>query len=565
MKVESIPRFLCLLALVLCAAACSRSPKQPQLLVQADSAFVAADYVLADSLLAAFDSLSLAATSPSDSRPQLSDGHYRLLLDLEQKFVRDDLTEADFSAADSLVRYYNNKGTREEQARALIFLGDAYSIAGDNPSALNCYLEAEHIGQQTGSIILQVWTAQSIGDEYFDQRMLDDCKKYYRRQFHLSVSSRDTLRMAHAHQRMGRVYTIENNVDSALFCYQQAQILGDILNRSDFVDISKSLLADIYIQIDEFEKAKKLMSYDQLNDENWAYWHLGQHHLDSASFYFKQMLGLYGPYAQTEYLRKLAQLEEQRGNLLQALSFYSQYANAEDSLKVQSRVEDTRRVNAQYNYNTIKDERDKLARFLRYRTSMALLCGFVMFVLIVVLIYFNRRLKVQKELHATRARLLDKEKKSILKDTELAKLKSYEIQNDLKERLILTEQKLENAKKEQKKLKIEEFRSSRLFQLLNHQKTDEPYKLSTHDWKLLAETVDGIYEHFTNRILSIAPLTFNELCICYLIKMNIPVSDIALLLNKTPSAISHARSRMCIKLLKKSGSADEMDDFLRKL
>lgn len=51
------------------------------------------------------------------------------------------------------------------------------------------------------------------------------------------------------------------------------------------------------------------MPHDQLNDENWAFWHYGQNHVDSAVYYFKSMLGKYGLFVQTQNLKILAQLE----------------------------------------------------------------------------------------------------------------------------------------------------------------------------------------------------------------------------------------------------------------
>ena len=64
------------------------------------------------------------------------------------------------------------------------------------------------------------------------------------------------------------------------------------------------------------------MPHDTLNDENWAFWHYEQQHVDSAAFYFRQMLGKYNIYAEIQNLRILSQIEELKGNTQQAMEIY---------------------------------------------------------------------------------------------------------------------------------------------------------------------------------------------------------------------------------------------------
>ena len=88
--------------------------------------------------------------------------------------------------------------------------------------------------------------------------MLDECKAYYRRFYQIAETRCDTLRMAHASQRMGLVSTIENNIDSIIFYYKQAISFGQQLpQKADIVTVTKANLCDIYIQLEEFDEAAK--------------------------------------------------------------------------------------------------------------------------------------------------------------------------------------------------------------------------------------------------------------------------------------------------------------------
>ena len=576
-----------LLALLL--SACFREPVYPPLLTEADSAFVSGDYTKADSLLAVYDSQAIIIETLPEGKRHLTRseraiGNFRLFLGLEQKFVRGNLTEDDFSAADSLCRYYNHKGTREKQARALLFLGDVYKLS-DYPSAFSCYLQAESLVQQMDCPIVKMWTLRLIGDLYFDQRMLDECKSYYRQYYQLAVGLCDTLRMIHGAQRMGKVYTIENNVDSTLFYYRQGIAMGQSLPQGkDLVPYLVANLCNIYIQIEEYEKAAQLMRRDSANMYNWADWHYGQHQLDSAIYYFQKSSNLYDLQVRTECLEMLALILAEKGDYRQSNLYYSQLRLAEDSLKLLSQAEDTRRTNAQYNYNLLKHERDRFAK--GQQRIRKLLIGLTLLgILSAFLVYLAvKRYRERKEAEMIRLRLQRQADEHILKQSlsqiernkrhidELEVLLS-EAQNrndeleakrlrTASELLALKNQQIENSHR-QEELKLEEFAKTELYRKLNPSDGSAPARLSEADWLQLGHTIDDIYNNFTSRLTAMAKLSSNDLKLCYLTKLNISPSDMASLLFLSKSAISLARRRMWKKLKGEEGTSAQLDAFIK--
>ena len=583
--------------LVFLISACSRELTYPSLLSEADSAFVLGDYKTANILLSNYDHLSDCAAALKIDSGKKSDriffptfneeaiGNYRLLLELEQKFVLGNLTEYDFSAADSLSRYYDNKGLLKKHAQALLFLGDIYRLSADNPSALNCYLQAEIIGKKASDYILQAWSSKSIGDIYFDQRMFDYCKSYYRQYYQLAYEHGDTLRLVHGAQRMGKLYTIENNVDSTIFYYRQGIKLGrTLMQATELVTNLKANLSDVLIQIEEYEEALRIMDKDSANMFNWAFWYYGQHQADSAIYYFQKSSNLYDLQVRSECLEMLALLYAEKGDYRQSNNYYYQLRSVEDSLKIYSQAEETRRTNAQYNYNLIKQDRDSLAK--KHRSVLALLISIVITALLLFLsvIMSLKRYREKKNNEILRERLQRQEEENRLKNSigqiaenkrrinslEIALTEAQQRNDELEARrlksaaelLLLKNQQIENSRR-QEELKLEAFTKTELYRKLKPINGGPPARLTEADWIELGCNIDDIYNNFTSRLTAMAKLSSNDLKLCYLTKLDIAPSSMASLLFLSKAAISLARRRMWKKLKGEEGTSAQLDAFIK--
>ncbi|MBQ9667160.1 MAG: hypothetical protein IJV45_00220 [Prevotella sp.] len=505
------------------------------LLAAADSAIVAADYQTADSLLALFDTQVTTASHAAAMDRQL--------LALTRRYVDDELSDEDFSMADSLCRYYNSyREMTRFHSLSQLCLGRIYISTNDYPNALACFKHALNLATQKRDSLLIGWANLDLGDTYFEQRMLNDSKTYYHNCYEVAQLRHDTLRMAHASHRMAFVCSIENKIDSVIFYYQQAISLAEHLSQKDnIVPFSRANLCDILIQIEKFDEAARIMPHDSMNMANWAYWHLGQNHIDSACWYFERILPLVDVRSKVEYLRILSQIETSKGNLLLSNKYYVLLVLAMDSLNSLSQTEETRRVNAQYNVNAIKKERDDLAKKQKQATIISILLAIILIGSIPVALIFLSRYQQRKGLEIIQERILREE---------------------MERNLHRSQQELKNLHN-QEALKLEQFRTTRIYKLLNHQMPDSPYRLSYDEWAELASSIDEICPHFTSRLLSLGKFSPDELRLCYLMKLNIPIGDMAELLNKTVSAISHARARMWKKISGRAGSTDEMDNFIR--
>ena len=456
---------------------------------------------------------------------------------------------------------------------------------GDFPSALDIFLKGIKIAEDRNNVYVSEWLYKEIGDVYFDQRMLKQCIDYYQKYYHTAFSVHDTLRMALGAERMGKVYTIYNKVDSIVFYYNKAIELAQQTTRSEIiVPYCKYSLSDIYIQIEEFDKAKALMPRDSLNDYNWAYWHLGQNHTDSAIYYFEKLQDRYGLPVHEEAYRYLAQLEESRGNISKALSYYKALPAIEDSIAAQSRVEETERVNAQFNVNLFKQERDDMAS--QNRISQILLVATLIVVILVIFILFyvwrfyqqkknaeilhERRLRREKERqHRQSINQIEENKQKIASlEQQLAEAL---LRNDtaaadrikLDTELLASENQNLEIRQQRRNLAQKEFHESELYAHIKRRDCEQDFHLSEAEWELLAQYIDNIHDDFTNRLLRLCNMSEMELRVCYLIKIDVPPIAISTLVYRNKNAISMLRKRLYEKITHQEGNAKQLDDFIK--
>ncbi len=576
MKRQNTLLYILLLpCLLMVGTLCSCDGSYPQELTQADSLMLRGEYGQVDSLLAVYD-----ANASTHKSAQM----YRHLLQMGRLFVDEELTDSHFSMTDSLCRYYDHWYTPNEYAQSLCFLGEIYKVSGDNPSALDAFLKGIKVAEDCGNSYVQGWLYKEIGDVYFNQRMLDDCTNYYKRYYDLAVSHRDTLRMALGADRMGKVFTIYNNVDSTVAYYEKAISLAQhTTHPENITPYSKYALADIYIQIEEYDKAKALMPRDSLNDANWAYWHLSQNHTDSAIYYFKRFNTRYGLPAHRSAYYYLAQLEESKGNVVQSQFYYKTIPAIDDSITAQSQVEQTKRINAQFNFNLVKKERDEMTQRSNLLQSILLLVFLFVTLGIAIGYYAWKYYRQKKDAQLTFERLLRQEeerkrRQSVQQIEENnQKIKQMEQQlaearqrNDteaadrikLDEELLAAQNKNIETTQRHREFALKEFQKTNLYTRLKLHAVEEKCHMSEEEWKQLAHYLDDIYDGFTHRLLAIVNLSDTELRTCYLLKLEVSPTTMATLLFKSKQAISMIRKRLYEKITHKKGTPKQLDEFI---
>lgn len=88
-------------------------------------------------------------------------------------------------------------------------------------------------------------------------------------------------------------------------------------------------------------------------------------------------------------------------------------------------------------------------------------------------------------------------------------------------------------------------------------------KITETIWLEIQQIIDAIYNDFTYRLRKEYPkITQEELKVCYLIKMQVPVKRMAEIMSKTSSGVSKTRGRLYEKLTGEKGNAEKLDKLI---
>lgn len=506
----------------------------PMELVEADSAYMQGNPERGDYLIAAYQTRDITESEEV--------ANYRKLVELEQMYMQSSLSLKELLTADSLCNYYGMRALTEQYAKALLFLGEVYHSVDDYPKAIEQVLKAKSVAEELESPRLQMIADRDLGDIYFDQRSLNNCIPYYTQYFDLASALHDTLRIAYGARSMGRVYTILNQIDSAIYYYQLSMSLGEELPQKDYIiPYAKFQLCDIYIQTEQFDKALELMPRNEQNDVNWAYLHYGQDHIDSAIYYFQKILGRYKWQGEVESLKILAELEEQRGDTKASLEYYRLLDEAKDSMRAQQKQAETRQVEARYNYERIKAERDRLEQRNKEQQRFIILLMVIVGIVGSAAWMAWHTLRQRRRANKARWQLVEKEKE-----------------------LEQTRQQADEPQRQREALLLE-LKGTAVYQRLKSPNPAMEKRVSEQEWQELATRLDDIYDHMSTRLRSLAKLSDTELRICYLLKLGVPPTDMAEILFKSKAAVTMARQRMYRKLTGRSARAEQFDQLLEEL
>ena len=564
-----------LAAALLLAAACGET-RLPRQLVEADSAMMHGRYRAADSLIAA------CASSDEALAGEPARMYLRLLrLGMKEKHMQP--MEDDLLPADTLRRYYERHGPRRLYALSLFYSGCAWRDLRDHPSALDCFLRAAAEARQAGDLRLLSWIYKQKGDLYFNQAAYDDCLDDYRRYFETARNNLDTLQSSLAANRMGYVYTIKNKVDSALICYKQSCELSSHTEcAQQIAPYSKERIADLYIQIEEYDSAAMFMERTPPFYAQWGYLNLANSRLDSAAYYFRMsMNATHSIHHKIAMSREILDIALQRQHSPEISSAVSRYQALLDTARISDSRMSILREESKFRYNRLSNERDMLAR----KSSLyGWLC--ILLLLLFLFLYLLQKIRHLQAFAKTRQRKLLDAIKSQQKEESIKQLE----ENGQKEAMLKSQ--LDKAKAEDDKVQvahllleleslhvenaairirhrkrsylIKEMEKSELYIKIKSHSGSNDFHLTDEEWLGLAHELDAAYCGFTRRILSVSDFKEHELRLIYLVKIGLPPADIARILNMSSSNVSLMRKRLHARITgQKNGSAQEFDEFIR--
>lgn len=485
--------------------------------------------------------------------------------------------------SDSLImiatNYYEKHNDLLPLALSYYYAGRVYSDMQDALQAQQYYLKALALGESLNLPELLIKINNNLGTLYSYQDIYEMALPLYKKTLSFLEKTNDSTSISFALRNIARVYAETYQRDSAICYYQQAIKMAT----PQSISALQNGLGSLYLQTGKYEEAydciqKAIQSCNSPKLLYPFYLNLGEYYYkttqyDSAQHYLSHSLQSPILYTQAGSLYFLAQIEKQKLDFKNYLKYWDKYEQLRDSIDHDSHFENIRIAQSMFNYQRIADEKNKYEQEATQRMIIIYQILIIITALLIIFFFFFKKeqqkkkklLDLKEKLYKQSLEYLEENKKKIaLLEQELSS--GQETIGDVKRQLFETRKLMLEMENRQISLKHDtmhlveqDLRKSILYTKI-HQ-TEE--KLSDSEWSELFMLVDATYPNFKKGLLELySRISLEELRICYLVKINIPVKRIAILMNITSSGVSQCRRRLYKKLTKEAENAEKFDSFI---
>lgn len=445
----------------------------------------------------------------------------------------------------SIVQYYEDYGTPDQLMEAYYYLGSTYRDMGDAPRVVRAFQDAADIGKDSKRYDILGRVYEQMGYRLAYQGLYDEALEAYRKSYEYKMYDKGKGEVI-ALRNIARIYNAKQDTDSAIYYYQSAYEKALLLNDQSRIDNVLRELSSIYIDMGKYDLAKDLFSkVSSMKNQANIYFGLGciyesYKQIDSALYYFEKANEYGNIYMKKNTYRILSKIKNQEGDRKLALNYAYKCIELSDSIKNQTKTEAVAKVNSLYKYqHTEKEKKIRLLKENQYAESLD------------CIEYNNKKISYLEELLQQSECQRDNFKKQLVQSQ--------------KELLELSNRKILTSQNEKSLLEIA-FRKSEVYRLFHETSNNTDTEIQNKDWKELRKEIDTTYSNFTAQLYALYPqISELELHICYLIKISMPVKDIARLVGRSTPAITASRIRLYKKIHGTEGTAEMMDKFIADL
>ena len=546
---------VCFLAMV----SCHRNYQYPAVLQEADSLCIANP-----------DSAVSLLQAIGDDMEQVEE-HVQMRYKLLTVNANDKayITHTSDSLILSLVDYYEHGGDKDYLAEAYYYAGSTYRDLGDAPRALDYYQKALDAMPGNENLKVKSKVYAQMGELLSYQYLYRNAILAYQQSYNCDLILNDTVGQIYNLRDMAFAYRGLDKPDSTLYLLNQAHKLALMINNEQMDNRITSQMASLYIRLDSLEKAKAYIqpSLNQLNRANLSsvftiagdiYYKIGQ--VDSAAYYYQTLINKGTIYARRDALFNLAHIAQEKWNDPEkALVYINQYKHLQDTINEITSTESVAQMNALYNYQLREHENARLQIQRQHYYILFLGTSLIVVILIIISSYLVRwHMRRQRKYRETLNHILTEvyqktdvyiaEKKLELEDAERI-LGDLSFDNEL-------ERKHQERRKESLRLEMERAKAEQELQRkrdleIMHSDVHDLLKghislgsnMSTEDWTLIEQTIEHTFPGFMEKLNKINGMTEIKYQVCLLTKLHLRNSDIATLVNRSPSAITRLKER----------------------
>lgn len=440
---------------------------------------------------------------------------------------------------DKAVHYYSQQGTPIEHAKSLLYLGLSFEQEKELDKAMQYYLSAKEIAEQTQDYKLAGEICNRAAGLYDFEDYFEDERRMYQNAADNFLLIKDSLNYVYALRDVAWTFLKEDNFEDALRYNIKAYNLSLLNNDSSQMSSLSNRLGVVYSQIDSFDLAEQYffqsISYEE---ENSAPTYLSLADLyRRRNLYHKATIYL-NKAIHTETTNNMMQggvfyqhylIEKEQQSYEKALNFFESYVIFADSLSDMQEQANVLRVEKRYDQSHLLNKNFILQT---EKERAIFVCVFLAFsCLFVILLYKYSSVSKNEKLLQQQREL--QESHVAIQEKEFA-LKGLDSQiQQIRENILYTSQVWK---------KIE----------ANYVDVEKAKKhpLSEKDWLALVEIVKVTYISFIDVLCNrFSGLTNDEIRFCCLLKIGLNSQQLSILLNIQPASVNHKRYR----IMKKGG------------
>ena len=576
-----------LLLILLILASCAGNRKYDDLMQRADSIMNVND-----------DSAKVAIRMLDGVKPQLPEFsqsqkmRYELLR--HKAMNKACITFTSDSVMKEVVDYYDNHGSANERMLANYVLGCVYRDMHEAPMALEYYNKATEQADTTAAdcdygTLYRVYS--QMGFLFSKQYLLyqelnafDKAEKY-------AYLAKDTLNAIVNYQNQGEVYDFLGKKDSAIAINLQAAKLFKKHGNDYAAAIAFGCNYNYYIEKKDSINAKKAFeAYNSTGyegnseyEDSKAYvlclkgtYYMFTGQLDSACYILQQSLKFCKSFSNKAATTKaLAHYYAKVNQPSLAMKYALQSSEYNDSDLIEARKTQLQQVQAMYDYGRNQEIARMAEQKAKRSTHMNDMIVFACVVLFLFLSYVYRKQLALKKKRIAASKLVYED--CLLKLKRLQEEKAQLVaEKDKKLAQIITEK--ENAISKlvseihdiQNRYSLSSIsdaylvlKNSSIYKKIQCIEAHPLEEMNEEDWTELADTVEELIPNFIPMLKN--RVSDRDYRICLLIRLGIPASLMARLLNLSDAAISKSRKTMLKKICRKEGKPKEFDEYILQI
>ncbi len=550
------------------------------------------DLLTADSIMAENPEKAVAMLDSMRAEMPAAPEHERMLYELLRIKAADKtyITHKSDSTIIKLVDYYEDAGDTRFLPEAYYYAGSIYRDLNDAPRAIDFYQKAEDKLNKSKNYRLLSNINTQKGYIFSKQYLYKEALQAHFKAYKYDSLLKDTVSIIYSLRNIAYIYKNKSDIDSSFVYLNKALVFATkIKNKSSINDI-KSLMGDLYILKKDYNTAWDLLKpalSDSTNIEKKFNYnkaieiYMQTKQYDSAYIYSKRLLNIGTIYGKQTASECLANISIMRGDYADAARYIQLTKCHIDSILKITATESVGRMNALYNYTLREKENLELKAESASRLNTILSALFIIITISIVLFIYvitsirkskeqmKRFKRMKKELYKQSEAYINENKAKIaeLKTLLAASVNQNKIQAEQieqqKNELILTNKNSEYKQSKSKAIK-NRLTSTTIYRTIT-KRVKANQVLHEKEWETLDKTINDEIENFNQRIKEYHNVSIQEYRICMLIRIGIPIKDMAVIMSLSASGISKARTRLQEKFFGKEGSTKDFDSFVNSL